>query len=83
MNFLLKDKTPRDVINKLRNLISESSDKNSVIEMWAFAGLEVLENFFPENLSEIRVYYKNLADRFEVNEFSNRSLIKIADHFLE
>ena len=51
--------------------------------MWAFAGLEVLENFFPENLSEIRVYYKNLADRFEVNEFSNRSLIKIADHFLE
>ena len=44
---------------------------------------KVLENFFPENLSEIRVYYKNLADRFEVNEFSNRSLIKIADHFLE
>ena len=83
VNFLLKDKTPREVINKLRNLISESSDKNSVIEMWAFAGLEVLENFFPENLSEIRVYYKNLADRFEVNEFSNRSLIKIADHFLE
>ena len=83
VNFQLKEKTPREVINKLRNLISESSDRKSVIELWAIAGLEVLEKFNPKNSSEIRVYYKNLVDRFKVNEFSNRSLIKIADHFLE
>jgi len=83
LSFQLKENTPREVINKLRNLISESSDKNSVIELWAFAGLEVLEKFIPKNSSEIRAYYQNLVDRFKVNEFSNRSLIKIAGHFLE
>ena len=76
MNFLLKDKTPREVINKLRNLISESSDKNSLIEMWAFVGLEVLENFFPENLSEIRVYYKNLVIDLRLMNFQTGPLLK-------
>ena len=52
-----------------------------MIELWAFVGLEFLENTKLKNNSEIKVYYQNIVERFEFDSLSNRSLVKIADYF--
>ncbi len=83
LSYLRKKHTSESVNSRIKNLFSESNDENPLIELWAFVGLEFLENTKLKNNSEIKVYYQNIVERFEFDSLSNRSLVKIADYFFK
>ena len=61
--------------------MSHSSLNDSLIEVLAMIGLEVIEQNSSKRSEEIEVYYKNFVDQFRLNDLSNNTLLKIAKYF--
>ena len=81
VEFLIKRYGYEESISRVRNLMSHSSLNDSLIEVLAMIGLEVIEQNSSKRSEEIEVYYKNFVDQFRLNDLSNNTLLKIAKYF--
>ena len=81
VEFLIKRYGHEESISRVRNLMSHSSLNDSLIEVLAMIGLEVIEQNSSKRSEEIEVYYKNFVDQFRLNDLSNNTLLKIAKYF--
>jgi tetratricopeptide (TPR) repeat protein len=79
--FLIKKYGHEKSISRVGNIMSESSGNESLIEVLAMIGLDIIEQSNSKRSEEIRAYYESLVNRFRINGLSNNSLLKIAKYF--
>ena len=81
VEFLIKKYGHKESVSRVKNLMSDSIANDSLIEVLAMIGLEVIEQSSFKEPEEIEVYYKNIIDQFRINDLSNKTLLKIAEYF--
>lgn len=74
---------PEKLLRQLGNLSSSTQGSARLKEQLVIARLEALETYFPQNVAEIRVFYKEMRAKFKPRDLSATNVLKIADYIAE
>jgi outer membrane protein assembly factor BamD (BamD/ComL family) len=71
------------LLRRLGDLSSTPEGSQRLKEQLLIARLEALETYFPDRVAEIRVYYRQMRDRFKPSDLSAANVLKMADYIAE